>query len=187
MSDILKDAAEFYRILTNHHYKFTLGYKGTSKEIILRCKDENFPHLLGLDKLKDIRQVVFKEIVDDLSKEYIKRKGKHKRKQKRKKKSNQGKEMVIKRIESNDLTLEDLEKSTHFQYVDKDIPFSIEDRIKYFPYIKILFESVDHVVNRDEVYFTFFRKKVFSNIDAEYLIRVTIVDCKGNNIYLNFF
>lgn len=173
--DILVEAADFYRKLTNSEYKFEIAYKGQIKTITFIAKDENFPHLIGLDKLKDINTKVF---VDD-------RKAKDKRGNTKANK-NIAKERVLGRVEERKLTIEDLSKSSHFDLKQDSKEFSVKDRMKYFLYLKKFFDSTSGIENPEEVYFSFYKKQAYSSIDAEYLIRLIIVDNEVK-VYLNFF
>jgi len=53
--DKLKKCAELYKNLFDIKYKIILGRKGFKTEIILSFCKEDFFHLIGLHKLKDIR------------------------------------------------------------------------------------------------------------------------------------
>lgn len=62
MSDILSEAAFTYRELSQYRYYFIFGDKQRNLYFIpLRLKEENFPHLIGMDKLTDKRSFIFEE------------------------------------------------------------------------------------------------------------------------------
>lgn len=157
LMDILQEAAGFYRYLTRYQFTFILGRKGEEKKIVLRTLDEHFPHLIGLDKLKDLDFIFTK------------------------KKKNLGKSSVLPRIESQDITLDQIEKSSHF--TNENFSHSIENRIAYFPKIGTLFEPD---IDLNEVYFMFYSKKAYSSIDADYLLRIRI-NVDTTPCYLNLF
>jgi len=163
-------------MLTEYEFKFIIGKKGNTKEIILRARDENFPHLLGLDKLTDVDNIF---LVDDSKKKPKAYKGnKHNNRS-----SNLAKELVIKRIENKELTLSDLTKSEHFSSENTEFKFAIGSRIEFFSKIEPIFTAAPLP---EEAYFTFYKAKAFSSVDAEYLFRLKLKDDKGD-LYLNFF
>lgn len=153
---ILQEAADFYKYLMSYQFTFILGKKGSETKIVLRSKDEHFPHLIGLDKLKDLNLFT--------------KNGK-----------NLGKEAVLPRINGEDITLEKISKSSHF--TNDDFSHSIENRIRYFPKIKTLFEAN---LNLNEAYFMFYKNKAYSNIDADYLLVIKI-EVNSESCYLNLF
>lgn len=52
--DLLTEAANSYLRLINYEYEFVLGKKGELVNILLKFQEDNFFHLAGLHKLKDI-------------------------------------------------------------------------------------------------------------------------------------
>ena len=57
---ILEDAANGYQSLINKKIINIYGKKGKEIHITILFKDEHFPHLIGLDKLKDIESTIYK-------------------------------------------------------------------------------------------------------------------------------
>lgn len=55
--DRLKKCAEAYNDLLDVEYNFIIGRKGNKKEIKLKFAKEDFHHLVGLHKIKDIEQI----------------------------------------------------------------------------------------------------------------------------------
>ena len=53
--DILQEQAIAYQELMKLEYHFVVAYKGNSREFILRFPIENFMHLSGIHKLKDLK------------------------------------------------------------------------------------------------------------------------------------
>ena len=68
--DLLMKCASGFQELMRYEYRFTLGRKGTLKEITLRFSAIDFHHLAGLHKLKDTniaranRSAVFQQILN---------------------------------------------------------------------------------------------------------------------------
>lgn len=158
MSDILEEAATFFRLLTQNEYTLILGKKGNEQKIILRCKDEHFPHLIGLDKLHDQKTKIYRD----------------------------GKQAVLSNIEKDILKLEDLKKSNAFSIpLVENQQLKLEDRIAYFKEFKPVFEALTEV--KDEIYCTFLKRNAYSSIDADFLIRLRIPTPDMNYMYLNLF
>lgn len=69
MTDLLLEAAQKYKSLSNVVYRIILGRKRICYEILLRFPEESFYHLAGLQHLTDItfpsknKQRIFKEIL----------------------------------------------------------------------------------------------------------------------------
>lgn len=155
--DILIDAVKFYKDISSYKFTFLLGKSGTLHNVVIRAREEHFPHLLGLNKLKDIDSI-------------FSGKGK-----------NFDKSSVVRRIENKEISLESIQKSSFFTH--KNFEFSVENRISFFPKLKPLFTGENIA---DEASFIFIKKNSFSNIEADYLLRLKIVHEQAP-CYLNFF
>lgn len=111
--DLLKNAADFYSDLMKYEFTFILGdRKRKLNKITLAAKSEHFPHVIGLDKLKDIGGLIYK---------------------------NHSKEQILFGIQNGEITTEHLEKSSH--YVQKRFEFSIKNRIQLFPALRPVFDK----------------------------------------------
>lgn len=69
--DILRECAIKFELLENFQYRIIIGRKNTAKEFIISFEREDFYHLAGLHKLKDISQIqgrkhtsVFQDIIE---------------------------------------------------------------------------------------------------------------------------
>ena len=141
--DLLQNSAHFYEKLTQSTYTFVLGSKSKKQyHFTIRAKSENFPHLVGLDKLKDITTIF-------QSKEKFSKK-----------------DGVLKRITEGSLKLEDLKKSS---FLKSSSDFGIEERISFLPLITEIFEEG---TSNSNVNFEFLKEKAYSKVDANYLLRV---------------
>ena len=141
---ILEDAANGYQSLINKKIINIYGKKGKKIHITILFKDEHFPHLIGLDKLKDIESTIYK---------------------------NREKADVHKAIIENKLTDEDIEKSSllHRSSSDNDNKFyTVNERMKFFPKV------VELLFNRNHVFYSFIKLKSGSQINADYLLKYTI-------------
>ena len=141
---ILEDAANGYQSLINKKIINIYGKKGKEIHITILFKDEHFPHLIGLDKLKDIESTIYK---------------------------NREKADVHKAIIENKLTDEDIEKSSllHRSSSDNDNKFyTVNERMKFFPKV------VELLFNRNHVFYSFIKLKSGSQINADYLLKYTI-------------
>lgn len=111
--DLLKNAADFYSELMKYKFTLILGdRKRRLNTITIAAKSEHFPHVIGLDKLKDINSFIYK---------------------------NRSKEQIIRGIQNGEITTEHLEKSSH--YIDQQFEFSINNRIQLFPALRPILEK----------------------------------------------
>lgn len=112
--DNLQKAAVFFKYISENEFKFVLGSKGKQREIVISASEDHFPHLVGLDKLIDIKNSIFRT---------------------------QGKKEVLARILSGDLGLELIEKSSFF--INDEFHQSIENRISFFSLLRPMFTNGD--------------------------------------------
>lgn len=141
---VLEDAAYGYKKLINKRIVNTYGKKGKKINITILFKDEHFPHLIGLDKLRDIENAIYK---------------------------NRTKAEVHNAILEKELTDEIIEKSDllHKSSSDNnDDYYTVNERIKFFSkVVEIIFE-------RNHILYSFFEVKAHSMIKADYLLKYTI-------------
>ena len=136
-------------------FTFIFGNKKREQQVItISASDEHFPHLIGLDKLTDIADSIYR--------------GKSKAK-------------IVAGIQNGEIKLSEIEKSS--LYIHGQFEHSIENRIKFFPLIKPIF---DEGIDVGEASFIFLKKKAYSKIDADYLLRLKIRQ-DSKEYYLNLF
>ena len=105
--DILANASNFYTEFMKYEFIFIFGDKRRKQHIInIAAKSEHFPHVVGLDKLKDIKGSIYK---------------------------NHNKDQIIKGIENEEITISQLEKSSH--YTHEELEHSVEKRIEFLPFL----------------------------------------------------
>lgn len=128
--DILTNAADFYKEFMT--YKFTLIFgdkKRRQHNITIVAKSEHFPHVIGLDKLKDITGSIYRT---------------------------HNKEQVINGIQNGDITTNQIEKSSH--YTNKQFEHSVKHRIEFFPLLRPIIdngwnkEEVTFIFFKDKAY-----------------------------------
>lgn len=111
--DLLTNAADFYNEFMKYKLTLILGDKKRKQYIItIAAKSEHFPHVIGLDKLKDISGSIFK---------------------------NRSKEQIISGIQSGDITTRQIEKSSH--YMHDQFEHSIKNRIEFFPFLRPIIDN----------------------------------------------
>lgn len=153
--DILQEATDFFNDLSDSKFTLIFGNKKREQQVItISASDEHFPHLIGLDKLTDITSSIYR---------------------------GKDKSQIVSGIQSGEITLSKIEKSSH--YIHDQFEHSIENRIKFFPLIKPMF---DKGIDVGEASFIFLKKKAYSKIDADYLLRLKIKQ-DSKEYYLNLF
>lgn len=91
------------------------------------------------------------------------------------------KSQIIDGIQNGDITTQQIEKSSH--YTHERFEQSIKNRLEFFPLLQPIFENG---WNKEEVTFIFIKKKAYSKIDADYLIRFKM-SRDSKDYYLNLF
>ena len=109
--DKLRQCAELYKNLLDIKYKIVLGRKGVKTEIMLSFLKENFFHLIGLHKLKDIRYPY--------------------------KNSSENFDAII----DGKITYDMISKSKYFQSDDKKNCIGIKYRVEYFIHLLDMLDS----------------------------------------------
>ena len=67
MSDALLQSALIYQEISKYEYYFIFGDKKRNLYYIpIKLKNENYPHLLGIDKLTDKKEVILSRITSFL-------------------------------------------------------------------------------------------------------------------------
>lgn len=155
---VLEDAAYGYKKIINKRILNTYGKKGKKKHITILFKDEHFPHLIGLDKLRDIENTIY---------------------------NNRTKAEVHNAILEKELIDEDIEKSELLYKSSSDNNddyYTVNDRIKFFPQV------VEMLLARNHILYGFFKVKAHSMINADYLLKYTIEkEKKDDPTYLYLF
>ena len=88
MSDALLQSAFIYQEISKYEYYFIFGDKKRNLYYIpIKLKNENYPHLIGIDKLTDKKELIFKK----------------------------GKDKIIERIINNEITFQNIEDSKQIE------------------------------------------------------------------------
>ena len=67
MSDALLQSAFIYQEISKYEYYFIFGDKKRNLYYIpIKLKNENYPHLIGIDKLTDKKELIFKKGKDKI-------------------------------------------------------------------------------------------------------------------------
>ena len=87
MSDALLQSAFIYQEISKYEYYFIFGDKKRNLYYIpIKLKNENYPHLIGIDKLTDKKELIFKK----------------------------GKDKIIERIINNEITFQNIEDLNNY-------------------------------------------------------------------------
>lgn len=133
--------AKKYDKLVNKVFANKYGKKNKLLSINVVFKEEQFPHLIGLDYLNDIETVIYRR---------------------------RDKRDILKAVIQGDLTAEDIEQS---ELLNQNISgnstdfFTVQDRINYF------YEFLNLIVSEKHRMCEFVKIKANSKIRADYLIK----------------
>ncbi|MFH0717152.1 PBECR4 domain-containing protein [Staphylococcus delphini] len=116
---VLENAAYSFKKIRNKKIANIYGRKGKTLKITILFKDEHFPHLIGLDKLKDIENAIY---------------------------GNRTKAEVHNAILEKELTDELIVKSVHLYRASSGNNYTVNERMKFFPKVIEMFFERNHIL-----------------------------------------